>query len=373
MKILYIATSDIHLATFHKPYIKWLSEEGVQVDIAVENRGKLIIENIHVAYYLDFPRSLFNKKLFRSYRKLKRIIDEGEYDVVHCHTPIPSMLTRLAAIKARTKGTKVLYTAHGFHFYKGGPISRWLLYYPSEFILSYYTDAIITINQEDYNYVNNKMLHNASYYIKGIGVNSSRFRPLTESEKKKKRFELGISHDSFVLLYVAEFIPRKNHEFIIRALPKLIKTIPNIKIVFAGKGISLERMKSLAKTLGVSTYIDFLGFRNDVPELSGIADIGVSSSKHEGLGLGLAEEMMCGLPIVASYDRGHKEMIIHGRTGYMFSQGNTDEFISYIRLLYTDDKLRNELGANALEKSMEFRIENSLKSMTNIYKIYLNV
>lgn len=371
MKLLYIATSDIHLNTFHKPYIKWLSEKGVQVDIAVENRGELTIENIHEAYYLDFPRSLFKKKLFKSYKKLKKIIDNENYDVIHCHTPIPSMLTRLAARKARKKGAKVIYTAHGFHFYKGGPISRWFTYYPAEYILSYFTDGIITINQEDFNYVNGKMLHKDSYYIKGIGVDQKRFKPFSLQEKIEKRIELGIAEEAFVLLYVAEFIPRKNHELVIKSLPKLIRIIPEIRIVFAGKGVVLEKMKRLAKELDVLTYIDFLGFRNDIPALSGMTDIGISPSKHEGLGLGLAEEMMCKKPIVASFDRGHKEMILHGQTGFMFAQGSQKEFIEYIELLYKDKSLRKKLGENAFKKSQEFSVNNSLKSMERIYKRYL--
>lgn len=371
MKILYIATSDIHLATFHKPYLKWFSDQNIQVDVAIEKRGDIILEGVSDFFYINFPRSLFNKQLFQSYKTLKNIIDKGNYDLVHCHTPIPSLLTRLAARNARKKGVKVLYTAHGFHFYKGGPLLRWLTYYPAEYFLSYFTDGIVTINKEDFDYINGKMLHKDSFYIKGIGVDAERFKPLSDKEKSEKRNELGIQEDAFVLLYVGEFIPRKNHEFIIRALPKLVKSIPEIKVVFAGKGILLDKMKALALELNVAQYIQFLGFRNDIPALSGMTDIGVSSSKHEGLGLGLAEEMMCEKPIVASYDRGHKEMIIQGQTGFMFEQGNQDEFIGYIELLYRDNNLRKNMAGKAYQKAQEFEITNSLKSMIKIYKKYL--
>ncbi|HTO14552.1 MAG TPA: glycosyltransferase family 4 protein [Edaphocola sp.] len=373
MKVLYIATSDIHLATFHKPYLKWLSDQEMIVDIAVENRGNEILEGVSNFFYINFPRSLFNKQLFQSYRTLKNIIDQGNYDLIHCHTPIPSMLTRLAARTVRKKGAKVLYTAHGFHFYKGGPLLRWLTYYPAEYLLSYFTDGVVTINQEDFNYINGKMLHKDSFYIKGIGVDAERFKPFSDLEKKEKRIELSIQEDAFVLLYVGEFIPRKNHEFIIRALPKLVKSIPEIQVVFAGKGIIMDKMKALALELNVSSYIQFLGFRNDIPALSGMTDIGISASKHEGLGLGLAEEMMCEKPIVASYDRGHKEMIIHGETGFMFSQGNEGEFVSYIEKLYNDKELRKEMGKKACIKAKEFEITNSLRSMIEIYKKYLDI
>ena len=281
------------------------------------------------------------------------------------------MLTRLAARDARSKGTKVLYTAHGFHFYNGAPISRWLIYYTAEYILSKFTDAIITINKEDFDYVNNKMLHKDSYQIKGIGVDSSRFKPLEKEERKNKRIELGLDPDKFILLYVAEFIPRKNHEFVIRAVQSLQKTIPNLQVLFAGKGELLDRMKALSKELKVENAIQFLGFRKDVHLLSAIADIGISASKHEGLGLGLTEEMFCKVPIIASYDRGHKEMVIQGVNGFMFQQQNSAEFIKYINQLYQDEELRLKMGEKAYEKAQEFEIENSLNSMKEIYKRYL--
>lgn len=370
-KILYIATSDVHLATFHTPYLKWLGENGVQVDIVVENRGNIEFEGVTNTFYLDFPRSITNKKLISSYKSLKKIIDLGNYNLIHCHTPIPSMVTRLASREARSKGAKVLYTAHGFHFYKGAPISRWLVYYTAEYVLSKFTDAIITINKEDYDYVNNKMLHRDSYHIKGIGVDSSRFMPLNNEEKKNKRIELNLDPNQFILLYVAEFIPRKNHEFIIRAVQSLKKTIPNLQVLFAGKGELLDRMKALSKELKVENDIKFLGFRKDVHLLSAIADVGISSSKHEGLGLGLTEEMFCKVPIIASYDRGHKEMVIQGINGFMFKQGNTEEFIKYVNQLYQDENLRLKMGEEAYIKAQEFEIKNSLNAMKDIYNKYL--
>lgn len=373
MKVLYIATSDIHLATFHKPYIEWLIDNGIQVDIAIENRENLIIPGVSNTHYMNFPRSLFKKELLSSYKKLKCIIDKGNYSLIHCHTPIPSMLARIAGRESRKKGTKVLYTAHGFHFFKGAHFSRWMIYYPSEYILSYFTDGIITINQEDYKYISDKMLHKDSYYIKGIGVDSSRFKPFTNKEKEKKRSSLNIREEDFVLLYVAEFIPRKNHDFIIRSLELLVKKISNIKVLFAGRGILLEKMESLVKELNLSSNVNFLGFRNDINEICAIADIGISASKHEGLGLGLAEEMMCKVPIVASYDRGHKEMIIHGQTGYMYQQGNKNEFIKYIELLHKDTSLRKKMGEAAYQKAQEFEISHSLSSVSEIYKRYLKL
>jgi glycosyltransferase EpsD len=370
-KVLYVATSDIHLQSFHIPHIEWLNENGFAVDIVIENRGNHKIPFISQRFELAFPRSPLNRVYFSTFSRLKSIISSEHYDLIHCHTPLPSVVARLAARRARKEGTKVLYTAHGFHFYKGAPLKNWLMYYPAEYLLSAFTDGIVTINKEDFGYINGKMFHKDSFYIKGIGVNSQRFRPFSHEEIVTTREALGFSQDAFILLYVAEFIPRKNHRFIIQTLPELKKKIPHLKVLFVGKGVLLEQMKDLARNLDVNKTIDFLGFRNDIPHLAAIADIGISSSKHEGLPIALVEEMLCSVPVVAPIDRGHKELIEQGVNGFIFQQNDKKGFIRAIVNLFENPDLRKKMGEKALEKAQEFKIENSLASMAQIYKKYL--
>ncbi len=371
-KVLFVATSDIHVQTFHLPYLKWLRENGCTIHLAVENRGNLEIPHTDRTFHLPFPRTPFHFANIRTLRRLKGILAKEHYDLVHCHTPIPSMLARLAARRQRKNGTKVLYTAHGFHFYKGGPLRNWLLYFPAEYLLSAFTDGIVTINAEDYWTAQKRLLNTHSFYIKGIGVDSSRFKTLSEAERQRIREELGYGPDSFILLYIAEFIYRKNHRFLVHAVPELIKHIPKLKVLFAGTGVLLDETRDLARELGVEDHVEFLGFRNDVSRLAGIADVGISSSRQEGLGLGLAEEMLCSVPVVATEDRGHKEMIIHGENGYFFPQGGQKEFVSRILELYKDAGLRKRMAEKSLERAQLFRIERSLDSMAGIYQKFLN-
>lgn len=370
-RILYTATSDIHINTFHIPYLKWFKDKGYEIHLAVENRGNIDLSFCDKVFYLPFKRSTFSKQHLKAYKSLKDIIEENDYSLIHCHTPMVSVLTRLAAREKRKNGTKVLYTAHGFHFYKGAPLKCWFIFYPIEYLLSFITDAIITINQEDYNLINGKWGNKYSFYIKGVGAANNKFRPIVPTSKNELRKELGFNSDDFILLYTAEFIPRKNHKFLIQSVPFILKHIPKLKVVFAGTGVLLNKMKELANEIGVAKYINFLGFRSDVHKLAAIADVGISTSKQEGLGLGLAEEMLCGIPVVATKDRGHKEMIIHDVNGFMFPQNDKESFIKYIKLLYDDPALREKMGKAALEKAQEFTIESSLKSMADIYKRFL--
>ncbi len=361
----------MHLRVFHVPYIKWFKEQGYEVHIA-GNQNDTIPE-VDRSWHIDIERNPLKVNNLKAYKQLKELIEREKYSMVTCHTAMGGVIARLAARNARkNSGLKMLYTAHGFHFFKNGPVKNWLIYFPIEKYLSHFTDAIITINQEDYEMVRNHKFKNIdTYKIPGIGVNAARFSVRSEEDKKSLRKKYGYNVDDFILLYVAEFIPRKNHMFVIDALPELIKIIPNIKILFAGKGRDLDKTKQHAETLDVSSHLEFLGFRKDIPDLIAISDVGISASKQEGLGLNLAEEMFCGIPVVATEDRGHKELIVQGKNGFIYKQGNINEFVDYVKYLYDHPIERNQMGVFASHYVQKFELKNALSAMAEIYKKYL--
>ncbi len=371
-KILIVATSDIHLHTFHRPYIKWLINEGHEVDLAFERRGNYQFEEINQINLLDFPRELQLRKIVKSYKVLKAIIDKNKYDLVHCHTPIPSLISRMTARNARRNGCKVIYTAHGFHFHKNASLKEWLVYYPVEYIASLFTDAIIVLNKEDFERINGKMLHKDSFLIPGIGVDSGRFQPIENEEIRQKRVSLGYNDNDILVLYIAEFIHRKDHEFLIRCMPDVIKLNPNIKLLLAGKGILIEAMKKLTQELEISNWVDFLGFRDDIDEICKIIDIGVSTSRQEGKNIGLLEMRFCGKPTIASNIRGQNEDIVNGQNGYLFNSFDSFDFINKIIKLAENPQLRIDIGESGKETAKQYELENSLNAMIEIYKKYLN-
>lgn len=369
--ILYIATSDIHLRTFHTPYLEWLVAQGHTVDLAFEDRAGINFDMARHVHRLGFPRQLHPGRLRKSYRALKQVIDTGDHDILHCHTPIPSALTRLAARKWRKRGGKVLYTAHGFHFFKGGPLANWLLYYPVELLLSHLTDCIITINAEDMACTRHRLWGAPSARIPGIGIQPRGFAPASSQDRMALRRLLGFAETDFILLCIAEFIPRKNHQFIIRAAPELRAIMPDTKIVFLGQGVLMDQCRDLAMALGVQDMVSFMGFQPDVAQFARTADLAVSASRHEGLGIALLEQMMCAVPVVASQDRGHREFVDEGRTGFLFAQGNGQEFVSKVRALHDDPAMRARMGAAAREKSEEFTLARSMDEMAGIYARFL--
>lgn len=371
-KVLFVANIHKHFLAFHLPYLKWLKEQGVEVHVAASGCDT-IVPYVDKQFDICFDRFPLKVKNIKAYRQLKKIIDSEQYDFVNCHTSICSAITRIASINARKIGsTKLLYTVHGFDFSKESNWKSWVLYYPIEKFLSRYTDAMITINQEDYEIIlNNRFKNKETFRICGIGVNTRRLTTQNLVEKIKLRNDLGYNQNDFILIYVAEFIDRKNHKFIVDSLPTIVKIIPNVKILFAGKGMLMEKMKEYAVQKGVDVNIDFLGYRSDIGNLMAISDVGISSSKLEGLGLNIAEAMFTGLPVIASIDKGHKEMITHGYNGFLFSQGDHVQFVSFVTKLYNDPQMRNEMGNEAYQSIQKFGIDNVLLQMTSIYQKYL--
>ena len=215
MKVLFVATVRSHVGQFHMPFIAKLKELGCTVDAAYRDNSDVkqgldtsIIDN---EYNLPFTRTPYSFGNVKALFGLKKIIDNGNYDAVHCHTPMGAVVTRLASIKARKKGLKVIYTAHGFHFYNGASKKNWLIYYNVEKYLSKYTDCLITINSEDFEIAKRDFTRAGEIiYVDGVGVELNQFKPKTEEEKSELRKKYGYSDDDFLMIYPADFCFRKN-------------------------------------------------------------------------------------------------------------------------------------------------------------------
>lgn len=369
-KILFTASIPLHIRAFHLPYLEWLQKQGYEIHVATNGFEDLPFVDKY--WNIPFSRTPFSLDNITAYTELKQIIENENFALIHCHTPVTSVITRLASIKARQRDTKLLYTAHGFHFFKGASVLNWMVFYPVEIFLSKYTDAIICINQEDFNRIQKKGSQNCNYHIiPGIGVNKSRFNNAALEKKSLLRSKYNFKADEFLLIYAAEFITRKNHEFIIKTVKNKTKVFRNTRILFAGKGELEESLKDMVKKAGLQNYIQFLGFRKDIHSLYKIADVGISSSTQEGLAINLVEEMMCGLPIIASKVRGHNEVVNHNINGFLFEQNNEFQFCKYVLTLRMKPNLSKEFSTNAIIKAQKFEIENSLKKMVKIYRTYL--
>lgn len=368
-KALFAATVvKTHIMEFHIPYLKMLKDMGYHTAVAArndyENPADCMIP--HCDEYFDVPFERFPVKPgnIKAYRMLKKIIDEGEYDFIHCHTPVGSILTRLAAMSARKKGTKVIYTAHGFHFFKGAPLVNWLLYFPAEWVCSFLTDVLITINQEDYAFAQKHLHPKQLEYVRGVGVDVARFGGFAH-ERENTRAMLGMGEGDFCLLSVGELTPNKNHEMVIRAM-KLLSDLP-IRYVVAGRGERMEALTALVKELHLEEKVQLLGYRNDVPKLYAGADGFVFPSFREGLSVALMEAMAAGLPCIVAPIRGNTDLIDDDKEG-IYMEHTPESIAAAVRKLYENPALRRRFGEAAQKKVWLFDKGNVHERVKRIYE-----
>lgn len=369
-KVLFVATVvKLHIMVFHIPYLEWFKKNGYEVHVAArndyDNKDECIIPFCDRFHDLPFERSPIRKNNLQVYKDLKNIIDTEQYEIIHCHTQMGGAIGRLAARSARKKGTKVIYTAHGFHFFKGAPLVNWLAYYPAERWLAKYTDVLITINTEDYE-IAKKFKVNRIEYVPGVGIDTDKFKNI-EVNRTEKRESLGVSEDDFMIISVGELNKNKNHQVIIRAIAKLRNE--KIKYVLCGQGPLETELRELAKELDVENQVKFLGFRKDVPDLMKVADLFAFPSYREGLSLSLMEAMASGLPVVCSEIRGNTDLIEDGKGGYLVEPSDVEGFAKYIKELIEDSRLKSEFGDFNHKKIENYSIENVMKEVENIYKL----
>lgn len=370
-KVLFVASIAGHFHAFHRPYLKWFYDQGHEVHVACH--GEFSDESVSKVWEIGFKRSPLSLSHVKSFFQLKAIIDDNEYALISCHTPMASVISRLASIFARKKGTQLLYTAHGFHFFKGAGIWSWLTYYPVEVVLSYVTDAIICINEEDFDLIRKRGSHSTKYYlIPGIGVDSSRFKPLAHDKKMALRNTLNIDKDDFVMVYAAEFIHRKNHQLLIDAIQILSTQMDNFTVLLAGKGVLLDEIKAYVANHGLDSHVRFVGFVTDIEKYYQASDIVLSTSRQEGLGINLVEAMMCGLLPIATIDRGHRTIIEQGVNGILFPQDDSKALADAVLKVYKDDALRLKISKAALKRASKFEINNSLDAMSKVYFDFLD-
>jgi glycosyltransferase EpsD len=369
-KVLFFATVDYHFQAFHLPYLKWFKDQGWEVHVAAY--GNMELPFVDKKYNVPVQRSPLSLQNIKAYQQLTSIIDQNKYRIIHCHTPMGGVLGRLAARKARKEGTKVIYTAHGFHFCKGAPLLNWLVYYPIEKSLAHFTDCLITINEEDYNLAKSHGFRAGQIeHVHGVGVNTERFKPVGMEEKQRLREKLGYKPDDFLMFYAAEFNNNKNQQLLIHALSFIKNDVPRAKLLLAGEGALMQYCQELAEELGVKKMVDFLGYRKDIDYLLPMCDIVVASSLREGLPVNIMEAMACGLPVVASDNRGHRELVQNKENGWIID--DAQDLADKIRNLSSDSSLMTKLGMsgrNMVEQS--YSVRKVLHQKTHIYFMFMD-
>ncbi|MDO4413641.1 MAG: glycosyltransferase family 4 protein [Erysipelotrichaceae bacterium] len=357
MKYLYVATVLSHICQFHLPHMKKLKDNGHIVHVAAHDnlsvKNGLSLKYADQFYEVPFERSPFDPKNIRALSELRKVIGQNYYDVIICNTPVGGVLTRIGAVKARKKGTRVIYIAHGFHFYNGASKKNWLIFYPLERTLAHMNDTLITINEEDYQFAKERFSCNVAH-IHGIGVDSERYHPISNEKQIGWRLENGYSPDDFMILCTGELNDNKNQKTLISAASLLKAKGRSIKILLAGNGPNEQTLKNQIKMNNLENMIDLLGYRTDLETILPSVDLVVSCSYREGMPLNIIEAMLCRKPVLASINRGHKELVSSGENGYLFDPDDYVSLAARIAEIANDKDLAMRFGECGFNRAQAY-------------------
>lgn len=371
-KVLLVATVQSHIGQFHRPLAEVLHKHGYEVHVAAKDnlylKNGLKLDFADKVFNLPFSRSPKSKDNITAYKQLKQILNDGHYEVVHCNTPMGGFVTRLAARQARKNGTKVYYTAHGFHFYKGAPKKNWLAYYPIEQLFSYMTDKLITITHEDYQLASSKF-HCQVEFMHGVGVNDQRYFKVSQEEKLAIREKMGYTKTQKLILCIGELNINKNQTMAIKAMHKIVEKYPDALLIIAGNGPREEYLKNFICQEGLEKNVKMIGYVTNLQDYQHIIDVQVCCSKREGLPLNVVESMLSGNPVVASLNRGHKELIENGHTGYLVAIDDSNTMAEKVLLLLQDPQKKQNIERNAMQFAQQYTFDNVKKELAHIYEL----
>lgn len=359
MKILYTATVLSHICQFHLPYLQALQEKGVEVHVAARNnldeKNGLRLQYADQYFDIPFQRSPKDIRNLKAYAQLKKLLKKEYYDVIVCNTPMGGIITRLAAKETRKRGTKVVYMAHGFHFYDGAPKKNWLVFYPIEKYMARYCDVLITVNEADYALAQKKF-HTRVEHIHGVGVSTERYHPAGDEARREMRATEGLSDEDFVILCTGELNRNKDQKTLIAAVAKLKDLIPNLKVLLAGNGPLEQELQTQIQTERLESCVKLLGYRTDLERVTPAVDLVVSCSHREGMPLNIIEAMLCEKPVVASANRGHNELLVNAVTGYLVPPSDVTGFARSIMELYSDAEKRAKMGRAGHAKATPYTV-----------------
>lgn len=348
----------------------WADDDSALSPEAMKTRRKMLDDLGCRVIETASLRKIFNiSELSKAYRQLKHEVETNKYEIVHTQSPIGGVICRLACRKARKLyGTKVIYAAHGFHFFKGAPLKNWLVFYNVEKYCSKFTDLLITINQEDYENAQ-KFKAKEVVYVPGAGVDTNKFVASPDGRHRIRK-ELGIDDETTVLLSVGELIPRKNHVEVLEALKQMKDAGKDYKIKYliAGRGKIANELQDKINELGLQEQVQMLGFRSDVADVFAASDIYVFPSYQEGLPVALMEAMSVGMPVVCSRIRGNVDLIEEGVGGYLFDSKDASTLVTALdRMMAKAEIDRRAMGSHNVAVMENFDKNHVNTVMKEIY------
>ena len=381
-KILVVTSVWGFFAKFGKEDIRILQESGYEVHYASNKNNPIyqfpenVYEEMNVVFHdIDIWQSPFGiKHNARAMKQIRKLVKEEGISVIHCHTPSGGLVARLAGIGLPVK---VIYTVHGFHFYQGAGKIHNLVYHSIENFLSFFTDIIVTVNQEDYRAACKMHQRKGTFQIPGVGLDRDFFQETLPEQRTAAREQLGVT-DKFLILSIGELRENKNPEVIIRALAVLKekgKDISKFSYGLLGAGKQEPELRNLIAEKGLQDNVCFYGYQSDIRPYLQAADLLAFPTIREGLGMAALEAMSTGVPVLAADNRGTREFMVDEENGYVCKRNHPEDYAELLQKMYEeqDNWSGNALKRVQIRRSTEnFDKKNTIKIMREVYGQAIN-
>lgn len=312
-KLLIATTIPGTLLAFLLPYADHFRRLGWRVDALANGAAGCegCVARFDRAWDATWSREpLAARNATEAPRQIRELVAREGYDVVHVHTPVAGFVTRLALRGLRRGGLKVVYTAHGFHFQDPFTLDRTAVFRALEHAAARWSDRLVVINRDDERAAARMIDPARIRYMPGIGLDLARYAPASAETRARWRATLGVGPGQPVLTAVAELIPRKRHEDLLRAFAALAR--PDAVLALAGSGPLEAALRAQAEALGIASQVRFLGWQADVEGLMGSSDAVLLVSAQEGLPRSVMEAMAVGVPVIATDIRGNRDLLAGG-------------------------------------------------------------
>lgn len=362
-KLLFVASSYIHILNFHLPYLKALQETGWETHVACASPEKEI-PRADRTISLPFEKKMSSLSNFRAVLQLRRLVREENYALIIVHTSLAAFFTRMALWGMRSR-PKLINMVHGYLFDDDTPFVKRQVLLLAERLTAPQTDLLLTMNQWDYELARRYRLGKRVEIIPGIGVDFGRFRKADRLEANSLREELGIPQDAFVLLCAAELSVRKSQHVLIAAMPQLPA---RVMLVLAGSGAEEESLRRKAKELGVSDRVLFPGYIKGLSAWYAMADAVVTASRIEGLPFNVMEAMYMERPVVASAVKGHVDLLENEESGLLVPYGNASATATAVKKLLKDPTLGSRLAHHAAAELERYGLPAVLPVVMSAYQ-----
>jgi glycosyltransferase involved in cell wall biosynthesis len=369
-----VTTVPDTLQGFLLPFAGHFRSRGFRVDAMAEGvTGQLeCVETFDHVWEVSWSRNpLDRRNLFAARRRVRDVVATQGYDLVHVHTPVAAFVTRLALRGLRRAGwPRVIYTAHGFHFYRGGPQPRSAAFRALEKLAGRWTDYLVVINREDEQSARRLVPPERVRYMPGIGVEVNRYGPhaVSEDDVAQVRRELAVAPGDPLFLMVAEFTPGKRHRDALDAFARIARR--DARLAFAGTGTLVEAMKRRATDLAIASRVHFLGLRRDIPAVMRAAVAVLLPSDREGLPRSVMESLSSSVPVVGTRIRGTADLVQEG-CGLLVPVGDTAALAGAMAWILDHPDEAREMGRRGRERMADYDVHKIIALHEALYETAL--